>query len=827
MTGGRSLFSAAFRGLPAELRLSARCLVRRPLFAASAAATLTIAVGFNVAVFSLLNAIWLRPPAVRDPSRLVLLYQQLDSPSRDALSEVFRYSEVGRLTEVSALTGVAVELAAGGLTGEFNPRLALGDTQLHAVGVSPDYFEVVGVRIKGRSFSQEDDRQGAAPVAVISEAIWRREFGGQESIIGRQVAFGSSSVVVVGVALERFAGPLMDQPADLWLPMAMVPRFAPIGRYDVLPIAPVRVYGRIRNDATISQAETMLGTMLGRRVKGIPLADASYSLRVQGEVARDRRLVGLLFASVTLVLVLGCVNLATLFLARAEERKHEVAMRVVVGASRIGLARLLLTEAAVLCLASFLGALAVAPASVGIVRGFALPSGLPLASLDWGLDWRVIGFAGLASVATGMVAAVGPAMSLARADLAQLLISTTGSGRVFRRSGRLLLAAQAALSVVLLVQALMLVRSVHHAMTTDLGFDADRTIGVLLQPALSQYADASGEVDLERRRQDVEEALRRLRALPGVVDATTGPLPLREPRVGPGQQATAEGALLPVRLRVDNVGAHYLRTSGITLLAGRDIADLDLVTGTATVVVVSQGAASRLWPNQSAVGKRLSICGKEGTEVVGVVTDAVRYGLRDTLRPVVYCPAPVSADLARPMFQLIIRSSGDADQTVGAVSRVFRELFPSASQLSVSTARARAAREMARERFGATLFGCFGVAALIISLLGAYGLVAYLTAQRVRQSAIRLALGATSRRLFSDVVVQSLLPVAVGTALGLWGAWLLAGSIRVYLFGVDRLDPVSLALVAGIQLLAAAAAIAVGARRLGRVEAAALLRRDT
>ncbi len=819
----RHLISGA---LLEDVRFAVRALARRPLYAAAAILTLGLGVGVNTAVFTIVDTLWLRPRPVSEPSRLGVLYREAGQAGDRFLSDRLPYGETYRLNDVPALSGIALELLADGASGEFRPRISLGLTPLRVAAVSHNYFSVLGIPVQGRAFQSGDDVPGAPPVAVVSDAAWRTYFRRDPSVIGREIRLDSGrELVVVGVAPRGFGGPFVGDNADIWIPLGAVPRFAPFGRDDAMVIAPVRVLGRLQPGGGMRQVEAHLADLLGTRVRLATLAQARYPLGREALMIRDKQLITLLGATVMVVLVIACVNLATLLLARSEERRHEIAVRRVLGVDRPGLVRLLLVEAGLLGVAGTLTALVVCGWFISGLSQVSLPSGLSIGELGPILDWRVALFSALASMATCLAAGLAPAWRASGRELSGCLASSSGSGHRTSPARSGLLAAHVALSVVLLVVASLFVRSVHRATSMDLGFDADHTIEVLIQPAISQYADADGNFDEGQRRHDVARALRRIRSLPGVRAATLGSLPLRDQQAS-ARALTAEtdGGRQRLSASVEAVGPGYLGVVGIACVAGRDLRESDLQPGAAPVVVVSRRFATRLWGAQPAVGKRVSLGNRPNAEVVGVAADAVRPGIRSGIMPAAYLPEDVLGDSPRFMFDLVVRTAGRPDGVANQIEDLVHQVFPEATQVIVRTARVVVATQMASERLGASVFSWFGLAALGLCLLDTYGLVSYLVARRTRESAIKLALGATPTGLVWEMILLVLARVAVGGLMGLVLAAIGSSILESYLFGISAWDPVSFLGVPLLLLLAACGANVLGAGRLRGLNAAEMLR---
>jgi len=819
-------------GAGRDLRFAIRMAWRSPLVTLGASATLALAIGANTAIFTVVKALWLRPVAVSRPEALAVVYERIERPGQPShLSDLFHPGDADRLTSlVPAFDGVAAELVATGLMGEYRPRVSFGpdDTPLEAVAVSHQYFRVLGVSVRGRAFRPDDDRPGALPVVVLGHEFWQARLAGDPSVVGREIALGRTQALVIGVAAPSFRGAVIGDRVDLWLPLGALPSFLPVTAkapdlaQDALAMAPVRLYGRLRDGR--AQAEQQVSAALARPVVLRTLAEIAYPARVQAAATSDARLLWLLLATAGFVLVMGCLNLTSLLVARAERRRHEIAVRLSLGISRPRLVGLLLSDAAVLIALGAAGALVVSRWFLETLSAFALPTGIPVARLNVDVDWRVVTFAVAVSMGTVLLAGLAPAWHSARPSLATLLNTSGGTGRRGSHRRRfVLLAGHVAISLVLLVCAALFVRSVRRAFERDLGFAADRVLAVVVQPSLTQYLIGDGDLDFMRRQADAIRLIDRLRALPGVTAVTTGVSPLLQPahQMETGAAVTDLGTT-QVRLVTLGAGPGYLGATGVPLRAGRDLTPDDVSPGAPPVALVSESLARALWPGTSAIGHRLSFGRSRDVEIVGVTGDAVRAGARGDAQLALYVPEPLRPD--RPMLGLVVGTAVDAGTIAPAVLDSVRRVFPDATQVRQTTARQEIEQEMASERLGASLFSWFGAMALALAVLGVYGLVAFITVERTREFGIRLALGASPAGLLRTVVGRGLAPVAAGCAAGLAGAAVVSGALRAYLFDLSPFDPVAFGGGAVLIGLLAAAAGLTAARRILRLDPVAVLR---
>jgi predicted permease len=774
-----------------DITYALRSLLRAPLAAAALAATVSIGVGANGAIFTLANGIWLRPSPVFAPARLAAVYKILETLSGPkGLTDLVQVQECEALASSGVVTGgVACEFAPGALTQEANPVVTLDNRRLAAVAVSSNYFRTLGVPLLGVGFRPDDDAPGAPPVAVLSQALWRARFGADGSIVGRPIRLGAVTATVVGVVANQFRGPLIGDRAELWIPLSTVGAFATVPT-STFGLAPARTYERLTSARTLEQMQTATALELNRPVVLQTLATSSYHLHAQSGSAADRRLLTLLAATATLVLLIGCVNIVGLIRARSEKRRQEVAIRLALGISRHRLARLLLMESVLAGLIGGLGALLVSRALVAALTGLVLPSGVAIGDLDIAVNWTVCGYTLTLALVASVACGVGPAIRAGREGATSL--GRLGSDVTSRSSrvGRPLVVIHVALSVVLLIGAAFLVRSVHRAMTKDFGFDADHLIDVTLQPRIAQYAKADGSLDVTRRNNDIGALLDRFRGAPGILAVTNGDSPIEDlSGVHTDRGLVVDGQRHDIQFVTMLVGQDYFETVGTTILAGRDVRRADTLTGATPIAIVNHALASALWASGPGIGHHVTVNGQTA-EVVAVVADAVRGGVRASPSPALFVPSPLLTD--RVAIGLLIRTQRDADSLVPEVSDVALRIFPNAPLVSIVPGREEILSQFASERLGAALFSTFGLVGFVMCLLGVYSLVAFITSRRAREMAIRMSLGTEPRPLVRGILWRGLRAVGLGCVLGAGAAVLLMGVLRSYLFELSRWDFVSL-----------------------------------
>ena len=809
-----------------DVRYGLRMLWRSPGFTAVAVVSLALGIGVNTAIFSLFNAVLVRPlPVVAGQGSLVWLRAPNSYP------DYLDYSAQARSFEgLAAVTGTReFSLTRGG-----EPELLRGEF------VTANYFDVLGVRPRlGRGFLAEEGRD-PAPVVVLSDRLWRTRFGADPSIVGGRITLNGLGFTVVGVAPEKFIGTEVGLDRELWVPLSLEPvlnpqRAAREGRGDESLLRErhsywLAVFGRLKGGVTREQAGAEMDA-LARRVAEAAgdRADAEALRRVQplalsgGLDPRDREealpVAGVVMGVVGLVLLIACANLAGLLLARAAVRRRETAVRQALGASRRRLIRQWLTESVLLGVLGGAAGLLLALWANDVMLSYA--GATPLASLDLGLDFRVLAFALFVSVGAGIVFGLAPALQASRLDIVTALKTEDALARAGSRRSRLravFVTAQVTLSVVLLVCAGLFIRSLQSAHSIDPGFRVERALTVPVDLGLLRYEQAGGQAFYR-------ELLSRVASQPGVESASLvrfaqlgfsfaqGQV-FAEGKTGEGDEGASTG--------FNVVGPRYFETMGTRLVRGRDFAEADR-EGAPGVVVVNETLARMLWPDEDALGKRLSFEGARGPflEVVGVARDGKYRSLGDRSRPYVYRPLMQSYE---PKMTLVVRTSGEPAALAGAVRGQLRALDPNLPVAEMRTLAEQFDLSLLPSRVAAWTLGAFGLLALALAAIGVYGVVSYSVAQRTREIGVRVALGASRRDVLRLVLGEGLKMVAAGLGVGLLLALAATRLVAGFLYGVTASDPVTFA---GVPVLLGAVALAAGylpARRATKVDPMKALR---
>jgi predicted permease len=804
-----------------ELGLAWRRLRRTPGFTALATLTLGLAIGANTAIFSLVEGVLLRPLPFGDPGRLVTLWEDHSrggGGDRVGLAS----ATVEDFERAESLAGLAAQWPAPfTITGEGEARGISG------AQVSPGFFRVFGVAPEiGRVLETGESGETAEPAepeAVLSHALWRDRFGSDPKVIGRKIVLSDRPYTVVGVMPADFRVPLFFQePQDsteLWVPLEIPP---PMRGYSARVLQAV---ARLAPGATPESARSELAG-IGRRLaeevpddwRGVGVAVVPLQEQIVGNV---RRLLLLLQAGAAVVLLIACANLANLLLARALERAQEMSVRAAFGADRIRLARMLLGESLVLALLG--GALGLLLGAWGtrLLVAAAPPDTPRLADIH--LDPAVFAFAfGLALLA-GAGFGLVPAFRMSRTDLQSVLREGGRGGSKSARQGRLrdvLVVAQIALTLLLLVGAGLLGRSFLRLRGVDPGFNAAHVLTFKTALPPSRYPEPAQQTRF------FEELMRRLDELPGVTAAgAITRLPL-DTGWGSGP-IEIEGAPRPAEPPVvgfRRITAGYFHTMEIPLRAGRNFGAEDR-EGSRPVVIVNETLARRFWPGRDAVGGRLRPASPDDPwfEVVGVVGDVVYDSLASAATPEIFLP---HTQMSTDWFQAVVRTEGDPLALAGAVRAAVRELDRDLPVADVRPLARHVSETIARPRFSTFLAGAFAAVALTLAAVGVFGLTAYAVAQRTREIGIRVALGARKEDVTGWIVRRSLKLAALGLAMGLALGLLAGPALAGQLYGVSAGDPVTFAggalFLAGICL----AASYLPARRAARVDPMVALRRD-
>jgi macrolide transport system ATP-binding/permease protein len=818
------------RGLPLietfvqDLRYGLRMLAKRPGFTLIAVLSLGLGIGANTAIFSVINSAVLRPLPVERPEQLVSLQNAVESK----ISTGFSYPNYKDLRDRNDVLA--------GLTGyRFVPLSVSYDginEKLWGYLVTGNYFDVLGVKAAlGRVISPDEDRlPGAHPVAVVSYKLWQQRFGADPAIVGKNLIVNNRSFNIIGVAQQGFFGTEVIAEPQFWFPMAMQAEIE-LGNswLDKRDVEVTNLQGRLKPSVSVAQAQTALNAIAlqlaseypeinkGKRIILTPPGDGLIGMggMVQGMVLS---FAGILLAVVAFVLLLACTNLANLLLARATERRNEIAVRLALGASRPRLVRQLLTESMLLALGSGLFGLLLAYWLIKLVGRFKLPADFPLL-IDLHIDYRVLFFTGLTALLTGVLFGLLPALQTTKVDLLTTLKDETAFGgyrRSWWKSGLIVL--QVALSLVLLVVGGLMLRALQRTQMVNLGFNPQRAVSVSFDLRLQGYDNARG-----RRFQ--QHILERMRTLPGVQSAgivDLAPVDLhfgRSPVFIEGQ--TPERTATAPRAMTSRISPGYFQAMGTRLVQGRDFTEQD-DENAQPVVIVNETFARRFWPGQDPLGKRFSQGSPQAPllQVVGVVQDGKYAGLNEAPQPY-FC---------RPLWQAysgsttIIVRTGVESRIMLAVLRSEVQQFVRFMPIYSATLTERLAVPLLPARIAASVLGIFGLLALVLAAIGIYGVMSYAVSRRTHEIGVRMALGAQPSDVLRLAIGQGMLLALIGVGIGLVVALALTQSMRSLLFGVSATDPLTYVGVVALLLGVALLACYVPARRATQINPTAALR---
>lgn len=807
-----------------DLRFAIRLLRKKPLFTTIVVGTLALGIGLNTAVFSAIEALLLRPlPGVRAPSEIVQLYRTWPGDVQFGSNSVPHFKDVRERTK-DVFSGVAAWAFAA-------ISLSTGDRAERVMGemVSANFFHVMGVgAIRGRVFGAEEETGDLAhPVAVLSHAAWRTRFGGDEGVVGRSVVVNGSPYTIIGVAPPDFHGPLPVITPELWVPLTQLkqmrpgqPNLAENRGWNFMNIVARRAPG-----VSVEQAAGRMEALEAELRADFPDAykDSGIHLVPQDEAGihpmfrtAQVGMSGVIMAVVVLLLLIACVNVANLFLARAQDRWREMAVRLSIGARRGVLIRQLLTESLVFAVLSGAAGLLVAWWAIAIANRIQLPIEGNI-TWDLRLSIPVLLFTLGVTIATALFFGLVPALQATRPALLPSLKGEAPAGGSRSRLSRGLVVTQMALSLVLLVCAGLFLRNLATATTVEKGFNSENMLIAGVDPGLQGYPRARSETFY---RQLVE----RLGQAPGVVSVALAdevPLALSSSDRGVEIPGYTPQPNENMSIFYASTSPGYFQTMGMPLLEGRPIEARD-DSAAAPVIVVNQRFAERFWPGQSALGKVVRTGGQNRT-VIGVVPTGKYRRMGEDPTAYMYFP---QAQVWSSAMMIHIRTAGDPLALIPALRTEVAALDPNLPLSDIRTMEAHIGGAMLPARLAGTVLGIFGVLGLTLAAVGMYGVMSYAVAQRTREIGIRMAIGAGQPAVLGLVMRQGLTLVAVGGAIGLLAAIAAARLVRSVLYGENAFDPVTFVAVPAVLMAVAALAIWVPARRATRVDPVLALRAD-
>jgi putative ABC transport system permease protein len=816
-----------------DFRYALRALLRAPTFAGTVIATLALGIGANSVIFSAIDAVLLRDAPVSDPDSLVDVYTSSGNNlySSSSYPDYFDLRDSGTFASLAAYTPVSITMDANG-----QPEPLAGQL------VSGNYFEVLGVKIPfGRGFTPDDDRVGAPlRVAVISYVLWQRVFNGDQSLIGQTIRLNSNPYTLIGVTPPGFVGPLLGVASDVWVPTALQPEVDPpsavvrrsrghSGIFDLRRSRGLRMVGRLPSGTSIDQVASRAEVISSRLQTAYPDTNRNrrFILTPLGEGrglrVATRPILRQLAGAVLMVLLVACVNVASLLLARAVSREREVAVRIAIGASRARLVRQWLTESVLLGILGSIGALLVTRVSTPLLHTFVIPE-----AVDLSVNARVLAFTLVVGVGSGLLFGLAPVFQALRRNTATALRAeggtvATGVRAAWMRGAFVIL--QIAVSLVLLVGAGLFLRTLKNAYSVELGYQVDQTLVASLNLEARGYFEG-GSRGPDAGLAVYEQILSRVEALPGVVAAGAARMTVlsggaRSTAVSTDGRPIERDNSNALGVRANIVSRRYFETMNIPILRGRPFNTSD-GPKTPRVTIVTKSLADRLWPNEDPIGKRLRDESTQLQVIVGVVPDTVYTSTLERERPPTYYL--LLAQNYESGVALHVRAANNPMSLVSAIREAVRQVD---SQLAVERPqllRDVLDRTLSRQRMMATLVGLFGAVALILAVFGLYGVMAHVATQRTPEIGIRLAMGAQPASIVTLLLGQGLRLLGIGLAIGLTGALLGTWYIEAQLFGVTTTDP--LTFVSGCVVLAIAGLTAsvIPALRAMRVDPIITLR---
>jgi macrolide transport system ATP-binding/permease protein len=804
-----------------DVRYGMRMLRKRPGFTLVAVITLALGIGANAAIFTLVNAALLRPLPVAEPGQIV----SLNNVSERRMFATFSYPNYRDFRDRNE--------AFSGLIGySFSPLSLSHDginERLWGYVVTGNYFDVLGVNAAlGRMISPADDQlPGAHPVSVISYKCWQRRFGGDPAVIGKSVIVNGRSYTIIGVAPQGFDGTEVIATSEMWFPMAMQSQVIVGSNWlEVRDAETLFIQGRLKPGVTPAQAQSeaeAIAAQLEREYPGIN-EGKRVVLTSPGMTRGLMRgpvigFTGLLMLMVGLVLLLACTNLANLLLARASERRREVAVRLALGAGRFRLVRQLLTESMLLSLAGGALGLLLALWLADLAVTLKPPVDVPLA-LDLHIDYRVLIFTGAVSLLTGVLFGLLPALQSTKADLIATLkdeFAVSGHRRAWLKNGMIVF--QVALSLVLLVGGGLMLRSLQKTQTIDLGFDPHNAVSLSFDLRLQGYDEARGK-EFQKR------LLERVRAVPGIESAGIAdliPVDLHFSRDSvfiEGQ--TPERAATAPRALTSRISPGYFAAMNTPLVQGREFSEQD-DNKAARVAIVNETFARRFWPDEDAIGKRFAVGSPDAPklQVIGVARDGKYAGIQEEPRPFFYRSM---AQFYSGSTSLVVRAASDPQPALAAARREIQQLDAHLPIASAQTLEEHLSLPLLPTRLAASLLGSFGVLALALAAIGIYGVMAYAVSQRTREIGIRMALGAQKADVLKLVISRGVWLTLTGVAIGLAASLAMTRLMKSLLYGISATDPLTFAGVALLLTVVALVACYLPARRATKVDPMIALR---
>jgi macrolide transport system ATP-binding/permease protein len=816
--------------LTQDIQYGMRTLRKNPGFTAVAILTLALGIGANTAIFSLVDSFLLRPLPVKDPAQITTLAYQLKGGQLINIFSVPDTRDIREQTKAVFSDVIAYQVSLDGLSVDGKADRIVTNY------VAGNYFSMLGIKpALGRFImSSEEDSPGGSPVLVLGYSYWMTRFGGDPGIVGKKVSMNGHPMTIVGIAPKGFYGlyPLVE--IQGYLPLGMATMAGnPADFTTNRGFRNDQVLARLRPGVSLTQAQASLNVVAQRLAQENPKDDKDMNLQVFPEL-RSRPspdpkntimvISGLFLGLSALVLLLACVNVANILLVRATVREREMAIRAALGAGRTRLIRQLLTESVLLAGAGAFAGMALGNWGSSALSHMHLGTDLPV-RLDFGFDWRVFGFALSAAFVTGIIVGIVPAIRASRGNLAQIL-HEGGRGVVGgrHRMRNVLVVAQVAGSLMLLIIAGLFTRSLGEAQRSNLGFEPSHVVNFFMDPNEIGYSEAQG-------RAFFKNALSRVRALPGVVSASTAnSTPLGYYNNGDtvivdGYEIPA-GQPTPVSL-YNAVSPDYFKTMSIAMLQGRDFTDAD-DQNSQFVAIVNEAMVKKYWPNQDPLGRHFKIGAdpNHSITVVGVGKDSRYQGMTGVINPYFYVPI-AQHFTNNTLSALQVRTAAAPEPMIPEVERVIESLAPEMPVFDVKTMSEalNTLNGLLIFQIGAILAAALGFLGLVLALVGVYGVISFAASQKTHEIGVRMALGAQPWDVLKMIFGQGLFIVAIGLAIGLAAA-LAASRVMGQFLTVSATDPITYISVSALLAFVALLACYIPARRAMRVDPMVALRHE-
>ncbi|MGA9769112.1 MAG: ABC transporter permease [Blastocatellia bacterium] len=797
-----------------DVRYSLRMLVKKPSFTAIVVLALAIGIGANTAIFSVVNAILLRPLPYKNPDRIAMIW--MNNPKLGVAQDWHSYPNYVDYKEQNQ---VFEDMAAFNdrsytLTGTGEPVRVMGAV------TTANLFSVIGADpAQGRAFSVEEEEPGKGTVVILSHGLWQRRFGGDAGILGQPISLDGTTRTVIGIMPAGFAFPQKE--TELWVPLVVSPQ-----RKQARFGFSLKSVGRLKPGVTVAQAQSDMGA-IGDRLDE-QYFHSGYSANIvslhEQETGKVRPALLVLLGAVAFVLLIACINVANLLLARAAAREREIALRTALGAGRARLIRQLLTESGLL---AFVGGMAgLLLAYWGLKALIALsPGNIPRLE-QVGIDGRVLGFTFAISLVTGFVFGLVPALQASKPDLNETLKEGgrgSAGGTKGRRVRNLLVIYEIALSLILLIGAGLMIRSFIQLQKFDLGFNPNNLLTMKVQVSGSKYREEKPVADF------FQQIIQRMQTVPGVESiGGTSSIFLSDTPSSTGFSIEGRPVFTEaesIEVPLDAVTTDYFKVMGIPLMKGRVFDDHDQI-GSPLVVIINETFARRFFPDEDPLGKRFMYGQPDGNNppwmtIVGVVADVRRTGFDKEVRPETFLPQNQQPD---GTLTIVARTASNPASFANALRSEVWAVDKDQSVFKIETMDETLSEMTSERRFNMLLLGLFAAVALILAAVGIYGVISYSVTQRTHEIGIRMALGASARDVLKLIIGQAMQMAFIGVGLGLVASFFLTRLMSSLLYGVSATDPVTFTVISLLLAGVALGACAVPARRALKVDPMIALR---